>query len=240
MTYKTKGIILKRRNFGEADRLLTIYTEKEGKIVAIARGVRRSRAKMVGHTELFYLLNLQLVEGKTWDIVTSAEIIDEFSHLRAKERLTNQAYLTAELVDNLTHQGELHEDIFNLLQSSFTRLDQGYNQLILSFFCCRILSFLGHRPELQHCVKCRNKLSPYNHFSNQLGGILCENCSKSYLGSFAISVSSIKIMRLFLEKEMAVLDQLRVDSKVEKELEQILINYAQYIIEKPLKSARFV
>lgn len=239
--YKTQGVIIKRRNFGEADRLLTLYTQNDGKIVVIAKGVRRSKAKMVGHTELFYLQNFQLAEGKTWDIVAGAEILKDFNNIRIKSSLTNQAYFMAELVDNLTHENEPHKDIFILLNSSLEKLDQSRDELVLPYFSFKILSLLGHKPELSHCVKCHQKISrESNYFSNLMGGLLCENCRKSDLGSIRISVKAVKIMRLFDEYDIDLLDKLIVDDKISKELSNIIINYTQYILEKPIKSARFL
>lgn len=240
-TYKTQGIIIKRRNFGEADRLLTIYTQNEGKIIVIAKGVRRSKAKMVGHTELFYLLNLQLAEGKTWDIVSSADIINDFKDIRLKSNLTNQAYFMAELVDNLTHEAEPHKEIFDLLLSSLTKLNGKNHKLILPYYSFKLLSILGHTPELNDCVKCHDKINPDNiYFSNTLGGLLCDRCRKSDLGSIRISVQAIKIMRLFNIQNIGVLDKLAIDDKIGIELNNIIINFAQYILEKPIKSLRFI
>lgn len=240
-TYKTQGIIIKRKNYGEADRLLTLYTQNDGKIVVIAKGVRRSKAKMVGHTELFYLQNFQLAEGKTWDIVAGAEIIKDFANIRSKSKLTNRAYFLAELVDSLTHESEPHKEIFDLLQSSLTKLDRERNKLVLAYFSFKILSFLGHKPELNNCVKCRQKISPdINYFSNLMGGILCNNCCKSDLGSIRIGVPTIKIIRLFDQCGIDLLDKLTVDDKISKELGGIMINFTQYILEKPIKSIRFL
>lgn len=240
-TYKTQAIIIKRRNFGEADRLLTLYTQNEGKIVVIAKGVRRSRAKLVGHTEQFYLLNLQLAEGKTWDVVVSADIINNFNNIRSKSNLTNQAYFLAELVDSLTHEAEPHQEIFDLMQSALIRFDQGRDELIIPYFSFKILSFLGHKPELNNCVKCRQKISgENNYFSNLMGGVLCDNCCKSDLGSIRIGVPTIKILRLFDQRGIDLLDKLTINDRISKELKGILINYVQYILEKPIKSLRFI
>lgn len=274
MTYKTKGIILKRRNFGEADRILTIYSENEGKITVIAKGVRRTRAKMVGHVELFYELNLQLAEGKNFDILCGAEIINEFSHLRENEHLTNIAYLLSEVLDSLTHENEKNLELYDLLKKSLLRLDDLYTtsevksalsrealakwentskvrevvckssnriNLLVPYFLYKIFQIQGHEPHSEVCSKCRQKLAEdKNYFSNQFGGVICTNCVNSDLNAQKISSSSIKLMRLFSQNPIEILDKINVDDKIEKELQGILINFGQYIIEKPLKSVRFL
>ena len=239
-TYKTQATIIKRKNFGEADRLMTLYTERNGKVKAIAKGVRRSKAKMVGHMELFYLVDLQMAEGKNLDIVTSAEIINEFAQIRNNQQLTNQAYFMSELVDGLTHENEPHQEVFDLLISSLMHLNQKKDASIISFFVFKLLAFLGHEPQLFQCVKCHSKLSENNYFSNHLGGVLCEDCYKADLGSFRITVLAIKSLRLFSQNEIAILDKLKIDDKIKKEVGQLVINFAQYILEKPIKSLRFL
>lgn len=246
-TYKTRGIILKRRNFGEADRLLTIYTQDKGKISVIAKGVRRTRAKMVGHVELFYELNLHLAEGKNFEILCGAEIINEFANLRENEHLTNIAYLLSEVLDSLNHENEKNIELYNLLQNSFLRLDNSRttsevkSNLLIAFFLYKILQLQGHQPYMDVCNKCRKKLAEgENYFSNQFGGVICADCLNSDLSAQKISSDSIKLIRLFSQNSIEILDRINIDEEVKKELQSILINYCQYIMEKPLKSVRFI
>lgn len=239
--YKTQAIIIKRKNFGEADRLITLYTQKFGKIKAIAKGVRRSKAKMIGFMEPFYLLDLQLAEGKNLDIITSTILLNDFSNIRQKEKLLNQAYFMAEILDGLVREEVESEEIFNLLSNFLTVLNQEKDKLLLSFFSIKLLSMLGHQPEIYHCVKCHEKIKPgFNYFSSNIGGILCENCFQYDLQAKNIFINTIKIMRLIIENNIEILDKLKLDNNTEKELQSILINYVQYILEKPIKSLRFI
>jgi len=77
-SYKTEGIVLKRINYGEADRILTIYTKRHGKIRAIAKGVRKLTSRKAGSLELFNNVVLFLVKGKNLDIITEAQTVDLF------------------------------------------------------------------------------------------------------------------------------------------------------------------
>lgn len=263
---------MKRRNFGEADRILTIYTQDEGKISVIAKGVRRTRAKMVGHVELFYELNLHLAEGKNFETLCGAEIINEFANLRRNERLTNIAYLISEVLDSLTHENEKNPELYKLLQKALLKLDENIiASLLIPFFFYKVLQIQGHQPHTEVCTKCRKKLvENENYFSNQFGGVICTNCVNSDLSAQKISSDSIKLIRIFSHNPMEILDRINIhndlratsevsppaggdsskmkevapksyiSNKIEKELQDILINYCQYIIEKPIKSARFI
>ena len=80
---KASGIIIKRSNFAEADRILTILTDRLGKIKAIAKGVRKTRSHLAGSLEPYMLVDLQLHEGKTFYIVTGAEIMEEYQNIHS-------------------------------------------------------------------------------------------------------------------------------------------------------------
>src|ERR687885_415233 len=80
--YRTEAIILRRSDFGEADRILTLYTPRYGKRRAIAKGVRKTTSRLAGHVELFTRVQLRLAEGRNLDIVTQAQIIAPYRALR--------------------------------------------------------------------------------------------------------------------------------------------------------------
>lgn len=114
-TYKTEGIVIKRVNFGEADRILTIFTKHYGKIKAIAKGVRRVKSRKGGNLELFNQVILFLSEGKNWDIITEAEAINSFENLRKNLTFVGRAFQIAEVVDRLTAEREESRKVFELL-----------------------------------------------------------------------------------------------------------------------------
>ncbi len=114
-TYKTEGIIIKRVNFGEADRILTIFTKHYGKIKAIAKGVRRTTSRKGGNLELFNQVALLLSEGRNLDIITEAEVINSFEKIRDNLEIVAQAFQIAETADQLTAEREVNPRVFALL-----------------------------------------------------------------------------------------------------------------------------
>ena len=114
-TYKTEGIVIKRVNFGEADRILTIFTKHYGKIKAIAKGVRKVTSRKGGNLELFNQVILFLSEGKNWDIITEAEAVNSFENLRKNLTFVGRAFQIAEVVDRLTAEREESRKVFELL-----------------------------------------------------------------------------------------------------------------------------
>lgn len=144
MYLRTEGIILARRNFGEADRILTIYTKDYGKISAIAKGVRRPKSKKGGHVELGSWCKLFVAKGKNLDLLTEVETkkafgIDNFSNVKA-----NKIYHLLELVDSLTQHEQKNQKVFFLLLQYLAEISKGNNfDLISSVFKVKLLSELG-------------------------------------------------------------------------------------------------
>ena len=124
MIYKTPGIILRRKNLAEADRILTIFTQKRGKVKAVAKGVRWLKSHLAGHLELFCLSDLILAEGKNLDTIIGAELIKSYPKLRADLARTNQAYYLAEITDKLTVEADPHSEIFQLLKKGLDILEE--------------------------------------------------------------------------------------------------------------------
>jgi len=121
-TYQTEGIIIKRFNFGEADKILTIFSKHYGKIRALAKGVRKLTSRKAASLELFNLAVIFLVKGKNLDIITEAKIIDSFSSWRKDLKKIAFAYQFCELVDRLTADNQSNRRIFTLLKQSLFAL----------------------------------------------------------------------------------------------------------------------
>lgn len=123
-TYKTEAIILSRRNFGEADRILTCFSRYHGKLRIIAKGVRRPTSRKRGQLELFNHVKLFIVVGKNLDIVTEAETKNSFSSWRKDLTHVGVAYHLVEVVDKLTAEGESQEEVFYLLRDALEDLNK--------------------------------------------------------------------------------------------------------------------
>lgn len=120
--YKTEGVILKRSNYGEADRILTIFTKHYGKIKAIAKGVRKITSRKGGNVELFNHCVLFLAKGRNLDIVTEAQVVSSFSRLGGDLEKTAAAFYVVELVDQLTAEGQINRQVFDLLVGTLSEL----------------------------------------------------------------------------------------------------------------------
>lgn len=122
--FKSTGFILKRSNFGEADRLVTIFTRSYGKIKCLAKGVRKISSRRVSHLEIFNKVKVNLYNGKTFSYISEVETIKFFSLFRDSLPKIAIAYQMCELVDKLCPQEQKQEDIYFLLEKGFDYLDR--------------------------------------------------------------------------------------------------------------------
>jgi len=146
MLYKTQGIIIKRKNLGEYDRLLTVYTKEFGKILVKAKSIRKNQSKLRGHLELFLFTHLMIAPGKGFDIITGAETIESFPYLHKNLPCLTATYYLSELIDKLVVAPEQDEKIWKLLYSTFQQLNQENKDIkpIINNFENQLLEFLGY------------------------------------------------------------------------------------------------
>lgn len=145
-SYSTEGIILARKNFGEADRVLTIFTKRFGKIRAVAKGVRRITSRKKGSLELFNHTRLFLSRSRGLDIITEAETKHSFLTWRKDLARIGVAYHLSEVVERLTPEHQEHQEIFELLLDAYSNLQSLDYWAIYPFiqsFKVRLLEELG-------------------------------------------------------------------------------------------------
>ena len=122
-SYSTTAIVLKRTDVGEADRILTLFTPHKGKVHVIAKGVRRFTSKRAGHLELLSHSLLQMALGRNLDLVTQAEVRENFLHLRSELWHMTCGFYLAELVDRFIEEHTQHLDVYNLLLETLRSLE---------------------------------------------------------------------------------------------------------------------
>lgn len=146
-TYKTEGIIVKRRNIGEADRLVTVFTKVSGKIHAKAVGVRKIISRRSPHIELLNLSRLTLYQGKGIPIITEADSIFSFSEIKNNLSKVGFAYHICELIDGLCPESQENVSVFNLLKNSLIELKKSDDIIgITHSFEIELLTLLGFWP----------------------------------------------------------------------------------------------
>src|SRR2546426_4151852 len=169
-----EAIVLKRTDLGEADRVLTLLTPTKGKFHAIAKGIRRPISKKAGHIELLSHCQLHVAVGRNLDIVTQAEGIENFLHVRSDLWHMTCGFYLVELVDRFLEEHTPHHEVYNLLLEALRVLDADAidleqqqtagtlpagqkherTQLLLRYFEIYLLTYIGYEPVLRTCAHC--------------------------------------------------------------------------------------
>ena len=142
-TFTTEGIIVKRSNFGEADRILTIITPYKGKIRVIAKGVRRITSRRAGNVEVLNKVKLQIFQGKGMEILTEAEALLTFPKIKNDLIMSTYGSHLAELSERFLPEGQPNPAIYQLLSATLELLEKNPRQIFIRAFEVKLLSLLG-------------------------------------------------------------------------------------------------
>jgi DNA repair protein RecO (recombination protein O) len=244
---KTAAIVLKQIPLGEADRLVTLFTASDGKIRAIARGVRRPRSHMAGHLEPLVYCQVMVTHGRTMDTISGVETLQSFVDLRRDLEGTTLALVCLEQVDALTPEGQSNYPILVLLLETLKLLEGGEKDKLISYFNLRLLQHLGYMPELYQCVSCLSPIQPtHNTFTPALGGVICLACDRERTSPYSVegsdrytiplSLNALKVLRFMHDNPYTLVQGLRIKSMLALELESLLRGYTSYIVERQLKT----
>ena len=241
-TYRAEALVLKSAPFGEADLLATLFTREAGKVRAVAKGARRATAKLVGHLEPLTLTRLALSRGRTLDVVSQAETLENFTPLKTNLTAMTRGLQVAELVDGFGSEANPNEPLLNLALTTLAAIGQSpEEELPLLHFQLHLLAVSGLMPELQNCVECRRELEPERHrYSADGGGVFCPDCTPGQAGLRPLSLRALKVLRLLARSRATELPTLRLDAALSQELKAVLTGTVQYWLDKEIRTNAFL
>jgi DNA repair protein RecO (recombination protein O) len=239
---RADAIVLRHMDWGEADRLLWLFTRETGKIRAVAKGVRKPRSRKAGHLEPFTRVNLLLAQGRDLPIITQAEMVE--SHLPLRENLRRMGYAAyvVELLDRFTYEEGENIVLFRLLADTLERLCLDTDPaFVVRYYETRLLDLVGFRPQLFQCVECEKPILPEDQFfSAAQGGIVCPKCSQKIPGTRAITVDAVRFLRHMQRSPYPEASRLVLKETVDYELEHLMQHYFTYLLERGLNTPAFL
>ncbi len=222
-SFKARGLVLRSRTLGEADRLVTLLTFEAGKFEAVARGARKIKSKLAAGIDLFTFGNFNFHQGKTWPIITGQDPIERFNRFREDPDLYPYGIYLNELTDKLIGGCENCDAICNLLLESWRALENGANSnLLCRAFELKLADLAGYHPHLKSCIGCGSPSSP--SFSPRQGGLLCSSCSG--VDVIKISPGTLALAQRLIKSPLRQVNLLRPSTLQQKEL--LTINAAFY------------
>lgn len=231
--YQVEGIILKKQDLGEADKVLVVYTKELGKIKAKAKGVKKQTSKLAGDLDLFTKSNLFLARGKNLDIICHSEVLDYFLTIKKNLALLNCTFYISNFIDKIVLEGQKNIFLYNLLNRSFYLLKEKKDPTIVKkYFEICFLKYSGHQPELNHCVACHSNLKKDNFLSSNLGGMICSDCLYLDENALPVPLDLIKILRIFSQEDLKTIFRIKNINNYLKNLDNITAYFITNIFQK--------
>jgi DNA repair protein RecO (recombination protein O) len=238
--FKTEAIVLSRLDYAEADRILVVFTPYRGKLDVIAKGARKALSRLGPHLDFFARVNLNLTRGRDLDVVTGVETLDPYVRLRQNLDAYGHACYFVELIKGLTQPRQEHREVYDLLSRSLVLLDDGVEPWVIArHFELALLHALGYRPELFHCVNCKEVIAAErNSFSSEHGGLLCPRCRNEDPASIPLSVNAQKYLRTLERSGLAAAARFTPSPMERLEIQQVTSHYVRHIAEHDFHSLK--
>lgn len=237
----TLAVILRAMDYKEADQLLTVYTRTKGKITVLAKGIKKNASKLRGSLQLFSLTELTLVFGKTFPIVINAQYENNFAVIRSDFTRMSYASYYAELLDQLLVSDEQDETLFLLIVQTMNLLSYIDPWLATKVLEIRLLAHLGYTMELSRCQICAQPIDIRQPVHGINGGIVCPHClTKEAMSTVLLNTESITLLKALSALPFLLMDYLAFSSEAPKQLDDYLDLQLAYILDKPLKTRRFL
>jgi DNA repair protein RecO (recombination protein O) len=235
--YRDQGIVLRTHKLGEADRIVVLLTQGEGKVRAVAKGVRKTKSRFGGRLEPFSHVDLSLYRGRgDLDTVTQAEVIHPFRHLREEYDLVTAGAAMLEVVDQVAQEREASLRLYLLALRALRALDSGPRDpsVVLDAFLLKLMALEGYRPALEHCAICGGG-GPFLRFSTARGGAVCERCRTG--GESVLDRATIPLLAELLAGDLDRVASVVAPSAVaRREAGTLVKSFVEYHLDRRLRS----
>jgi DNA repair protein RecO (recombination protein O) len=237
-----EAVVLRHSDWGEADRLLWLFTREQGKLRAVAKGVRKLRSRKAGHLEPLTRSGLQLAHGRDLPIITQADTVEAFTPLRENLKLWEYACHVIELIDRFTYEEGENRTLYRLLVDTLGRLAaEPDSELVVHYYEMRLLEQVGYRPQLFHCASCGKDIQPEDQFfSAEQGGVLCPACGREARSSRPVTMDALRFLRHFQRSSFAEAKRAKIPLNVMREIEGLMEYYLTYLLERGLNTMAFI
>ncbi|MFQ5454608.1 MAG: DNA repair protein RecO [Nitrospirota bacterium] len=231
----TSAFILGSHNIGEADKIITFFTLKNGKVKGAANGVRKPKNRFGSSLEPFTYSNVILFEKRKNHLyrIKQSSIIHSFQKIRDDIKKIVAASRIVNLVKLLTIEGEVDDKIFQLLLFSLSYIEKEVEyELITRIFEIKMLNYSGYRPSLDRCLKCNNDLGDRDiYLSNILGGTICSRCADNRDYNLrAISRGAVAFLNQADKMKLSIINRLKASPRIITELKEISDFYIPHFI----------
>ena len=232
--------MLRKLDYGEADRIFTFLTRTHGKVGAIAKGVRRQESKLGPSLELYGHVDVLLAKGRgDLDVVAQVQRMPGL-RIAGDVEVMSHAALIAELAERVCEDRHPVDGVYELTVMALDELARETDPRRASaYFMMAALDLLGYAPQLAACASCERPLvAKPAAFSAAAGGFLCDNCALPGMGT--VSLAAIKVLRLMASGDIATYRRLKLDGVLIDSIEGVLTAQLEHHLDRRLKSLQFL
>ncbi|PYZ99208.1 DNA repair protein RecO [Alteribacter lacisalsi] len=240
MLQKAEGIVIRTNDYGETNKIVTLYTREHGKLALMARGAKRPKSRFASSAQLFIYGTFIYQQSRGIGTLNQADITDSFRAVRSDLMLTAYGAYMVEMTDRLTEDRQRNPYLFELLYQLLNRMNEEEDAEVLTrIFETKMLQAAGISPMLDACVNCGRQEGTFA-FSIIEAGILCAQCFEVDPYRIAATPGTLKLLRLFHHLDLSRLGNINVKHGTKKELKTILQLYYDEYSGLRLKSRRFL
>ncbi|MCL6585362.1 MAG: DNA repair protein RecO [Anoxybacillus sp.] len=240
MLEKCEAIVLRTVDYGETNKIVTLWTREWGKVAVMARGAKKPSSRLSSVTQLFTYGYYLVQKSRGVGSLQQAEIIDSLRGIRENIFATAYASYIVELTDKVTEEQRPNPYLFELLLQTLKYMNDGLDLEILTYiYEMKMLRVMGLHPMLDGCAVCKQSEGMFS-FSVKEGGFLCHRCEATDPHRLPLSPAAVKLLRLFYYFDLSRLGKISVKEETKKELNRIISAYYDEYSGLSLKTKRFL
>lgn len=251
MLYTVEGIVIRSMDYGEGNKIITIYTKEAGKAAVMVRGAKKTQSRHAAVSQLFTYGHFIYYKSRSGQMGTlnSGEIIDSRHLLRENLQMTGYAAYLAELTDRIIGDEEGSAFLFGQLTAAYEAIEQGKEPRIIShIYELKMLEIAGYAPVLHECVNCGLPFNPSAAaqgemaaaLSVRMGGALCNRCKNQDMHAFALQAGIHKLLWMLQKVDLRKLGKTEMKSTTLNQIKQCLRAFYDTYLGVQWKSRNFL
>ncbi len=242
--FSVTAISLRYYDLGESDKIFVLFSKEQGIVKAVAKGIKKTKSKFSGFLDLLNVNQLIIRESKNMGTITQCESIKVFPKLRLDYDKLIYSLFLGELITLFIHEGEISEDIFDLLIDTLNLIQNSENTLLYTiWFEIQFLTLLGYQSNLEHCDICQEKIQEKNYklgLSLNTGSIICNSCLK-IASNYKIINDEIKNILINLKIiDISNLQDVTANEKLLEKIQEIFKEYFTNLSERKIKTLSII
>ncbi|MEH7343749.1 DNA repair protein RecO [Bacillus sp. JJ1532] len=240
MLEKCEGIIIRTTNYGETNKIVTLYTREWGKIGVMARGAKKPSSRLAAVTQPFTYGYFLVQRSSGLGSLQQGEMISSMRSIREDIFLTAYASYIVDLTDKGTDDRKPNPYLFELVYQSLNLVNEGFDaEIIVNIFEMKMLNTFGLYPVLNQCTVCSSTGGHFS-FSIREGGLICHRCLEKDPYHYKISPATVKLLRLFYFFDLSRLGNISVKQETKAELKKVINAYYEEYSGLNLKTKKFL